>query len=144
MEPRSGRFVLKVTLRKARLPGPSTTLNLTFRRPLTEVQFLSYLVFPSFSIAMAVQAEPAKSPQSCQGASLFNGPRCCDTRWLRRRAYNTDDTIEGIPVKDLQTFLRDFEKAQPDLVVHVHKEVRAQWEASVLATQYWVRFALCA
>jgi len=47
-------------------------------------------------------------------------------------------------VKDLQTFLRDCEKAQPDLVVHVHKEVRAQWEASVLATQYWVRFALCA
>ncbi len=36
--PRSGRFVLKGTLRKARLPGPSTTLNLTFRRPLTEVR----------------------------------------------------------------------------------------------------------
>ncbi len=36
-------------------------------------------------------------------------------------------------MKDLQTFLRDCEKAQPDLVVHVHEEVRAQWEASAIA-----------
>ena len=36
-------------------------------------------------------------------------------------------------MKDLQTFLRDYAQAQPDLVVHIHKEVKAQWEASALA-----------
>ena len=36
-------------------------------------------------------------------------------------------------MRDLQTFLRDYEETQPHLVVHVHKEVNAKWEASALA-----------
>jgi len=37
LEPRSGRVVLEVMLRRERLPGPSTFAYRTFRRPYTEV-----------------------------------------------------------------------------------------------------------
>ena len=36
-------------------------------------------------------------------------------------------------MRDLHTFLREYEVAQPHLVVHVEKEVKAKWEASALA-----------
>jgi len=36
-------------------------------------------------------------------------------------------------MKDLQTFLKEYEKAFPDLVVHVDQEVNARWEASAIA-----------
>jgi len=36
-------------------------------------------------------------------------------------------------VKDLQSFLRDYETAEPHLVVHIEKEVKAQWEAAAIA-----------
>ncbi len=36
-------------------------------------------------------------------------------------------------MKDLQTFLRKYEEANPELVVHVEQEVNAKWEASAIA-----------
>jgi len=36
-------------------------------------------------------------------------------------------------MKDLQTFLKEYEKAYPNLVVHVDQEVNAKWDASAIA-----------
>jgi len=46
LEPRSGRVVLEVMLRRERLPGPSTFAYRTFRRPYTEVGCFADLVCP--------------------------------------------------------------------------------------------------
>ena len=35
--------------------------------------------------------------------------------------------------KDLHSFLREYEAADPQRVVHIEKEVKAKWEASALA-----------
>ena len=36
-------------------------------------------------------------------------------------------------MKDLQTFLKEYEKAYPNLVVHVDQEVNAKWDAAAIA-----------
>jgi len=38
----------------------------------------------------------------------------------------------AVKVKDFQTFLDAYEAAHPGLVVHVHDEVDAKWEASAI------------
>jgi len=40
-----------------------------------------------------------------------------------------------VQVKDLHTFLADYEAAYPELVVHVQKEVDARWEAAAIALE---------
>lgn len=44
-----------------------------------------------------------------------------------------DDRLQARAAKDFHSFLRDYERAHPELVAHIEREVSAKWEASALA-----------
>ena len=51
-----------------------------------------------------------------------------------RRYASVGHSKEGAhAVKDLRTFLAEYEAAHPDMVVHVDEEVDARWQASGIA-----------